>query len=157
MAVTALHGSGGHGGWGLSGRHVEESYSEICVSSNIDFSIFKRLLRPSRKRRLCLRYQTNPKTQVPSALLSITPRTLPLGAHFQDSKNPSAPFVTWLLCWQTSCWENKGAAPHHVHPISPFHSDQAAREERTYRKTDGPAPNTRQNSLEGPGAGEGTG
>ena len=32
---------------------------------------------------------------------------------------------------------------------SPFHSNQAAAKERTYRETDGPALNTRHNSLEG--------
>lgn len=32
---------------------------------------------------------------------------------------------------------------------SPFHSNQAAAKERTYRETDGPALNTRRNSLEG--------
>lgn len=37
MAVTALHGSGGCGGWGLSGKHVEEPHSEICVSSKYRF------------------------------------------------------------------------------------------------------------------------
>lgn len=34
---------------------------------------------------------------------------------------------------------------------SPLHSDQAAREEGAHRKTEGPALNTRQSSLEGLG------
>lgn len=37
---------------------------------------------------------------------------------------------------------------------SPFHSNQAAVKERTYRETDGPALNTRHNSLEGLGVRE---
>lgn len=40
---------------------------------------------------------------------------------------------------------------------SPFHSNQAAAKERTYRETDGPALNTRHNSLEGLRVREGDG
>lgn len=40
---------------------------------------------------------------------------------------------------------------------SPFHSNQAAAKERTYRGTDGPALNTRHNSLEGLRVREGDG
>lgn len=40
---------------------------------------------------------------------------------------------------------------------SPFHSDQAATKDRTYRETDGPVLNTRHNSLEGQRVREGDG
>lgn len=36
-----------------------------------------------------------------------------------------------------------------MHGDSPFHSNQDAAKERTYREADGPALNTRHNSLEG--------
>lgn len=123
------------------------------LAQNTHFSIFQRLLRHSHQARdlYVLDSKTNPKTQVSPSSAVNNPDDLALGAHFQDSKNLSAPFVTWLLCWQTSCEENKGAASPHGYATSPFHWDQAAREERTHGKTDGPALNTRQNPLEGLG------
>lgn len=77
-----------------------------------------------------------------------------LGAHLQDSWKSSISFIAWLLCWKTSCLKYKRAAAHHMYFDSPFHSNQAAVKERTYRETDGPALNTRHNSLEGLGVRE---
>lgn len=53
--------------------------------------------------------------------------------------------------------KHKRAAPYHMYLDSPFHSNQAAAKERTYRETDGPALNTRSNSLEGLRVREGDG
>lgn len=53
--------------------------------------------------------------------------------------------------------KHKRAAPYHMYLDSPFHSNQAAAKERTYRETDGPALNTRRNSLEGLRVREGDG
>lgn len=63
-------------------------------------------------------------------------------------------FYCLALLLETSCLKHKRAAPRHMYLDAPFHSNQAAAEERTYREADGPAPNTRHNSLEGLGVKE---
>lgn len=126
-------------GWG---------YPAVALYHNTDLSIFEKLLRPSHKRPICLRCQIIPKTQMPLSSAPSNPLNSCIRSIFAGQLKKQR-FFYHLAPLLENKLKHKRAAPHHMYLDSPFHSNQAAAKERTYRETDGPALNTRRNSLEG--------